>query len=307
MIDDLFGPATDRYVTRRQMTDLTSEVYLKLNIIEDYQMPESQFRESFIIDFIAQAANQTFQSIRIEDAVALLSQYDFKYDLRPDVITQDLGKIFSIKKTGSKEQIVANRTNFENLKTNTRIDTDASTSGSFIDVFDASVSYKYVTDKSSDWTLASSSFNSQLTELNSYNENNFEWQKVGEFVKPKTIKVVKLVKALMSRNLVFSRVKREYNDAPFKRLVSLNTLNNVYLPSSVQENVQRIISLENALRNLDQTISQKLNQSNSLLTDQLNNNANVTLNLLKASYSNLAANITSLSSVVGYQPLINPT
>jgi hypothetical protein len=136
MIDDLFGPATDRYVTRRQMTDLTSELYLKLNIIEDYQMPESQFRESFINDFIAQAANQTFQSIRIEDAVALLSQYDFKYDLRPDVITQDLGKIFSIKKTGSKEQIVANRTNFENLKTNTRIDTDASTSGSFIDVFE---------------------------------------------------------------------------------------------------------------------------------------------------------------------------
>ena len=136
MIDDLFGPATDRYVTRRQMTDLTSEVYLKLNIIEDYQMPESQFRESFVNDFIAQAANQTFQSIRIEDALALLSQYDFKYDLRPDVITQDLGKIFSIKKTGSKEQIVANRTNFENLKTNTRIDTDASTSGSFIDVFE---------------------------------------------------------------------------------------------------------------------------------------------------------------------------
>ena len=100
----------------------------------------------------------------------------------------------------------------------------------------------------------------------------------------------------MSRNLVFSRVKREYYDAPFKRLVSLNTFNNVYLPSDVQENVQRIISLENALRNLDQTISQKLNQSNSLLTDQLNNNANVTLNLLKASYSNLAANITSLSN-----------
>ena len=182
------------------------------------------------------------------------------------------------------------------MKTNTRIDTDASAEGSFIDVFDASASYKYVSDKSSDWTLASSSFNSQLTELNSYNENNFEWQKVGEFVKPKTIKVVKLVKALMSRNLVFSRVKREYYDAPFKRLVSLNTFNNVYLPSNVQENVQRIISLENALRNLDQTISQKLNQSNSLLNDQLNNSANVTLNLLRASHSNLAANITSLSN-----------
>ncbi len=88
-----------------------------------------------------------------------------------------------------------------------------------------------MSDKSSDWSLVHrGSFNSQLAELNSYNENNFEWQKVGEFVKPKTIE--------------------------------------------------------------DRQACQKLNQSNSLLTDQLNNNANVTLNLLKASYSNLAANIT---------------
>ena len=266
LIDDLFGPATDRYVTRRQMTDLTSEVYLKLNIIEDYQMPESQFKENFINDFIAQAANTTFQSIKIEDALKLLSQYDFKYDLRPDVITQDLGKIFSIKKTGSKEQIIANRTNFENLKTNTRIETDASASGSFIDVFDASASYQYVSDKSFDWTKATSSFDSQLKELNAYNENNFEWQRVGEFVKPKTIKVVKLAKSLMSRNLVFSRVKREYYDAPFKRIVSLNTFNNVNLPSNIQESVQRLIKLENDLIQATSTFQKQIqsNQNNTM-------------------------------------------
>ncbi len=281
LIDDLFGPATDRYVTRRQMTDLTSEVYLKLNIIEDYQMPASQFKENFLNDLIAQAAKTTFQSIKIEDALKMLSQYDFKYDLRPDVITQDLGKIFSIKKTGSKEQIIANRTNFENLKTNTRIDTDASASGSYIDVFDASASYSYVSDKSSDWTKASSSFDSQLKELNDYNENNFEWQRVGEFVKPKTIKVVKLVKSLMSRNLVFSRVKREYYDAPFKRVVSLNTFNNVYLPSNIQESVQRLIKLENDLKNSNSTLNQKLENDLKNLNLKLENdlkNVNSALN-----------------------------
>ena len=281
LIDDLFGPATDRYVTRRQMTDLTSEVYLKLNIIEDYQMPASQFKENFLNDLIAQAAKTTFQSIKIEDALKMLSQYDFKYVLRPDVITQDLGKIFSIKKTGSKEQIIANRTNFENLKTNTRIDTDASASGSYIDVFDASASYSYVSDKSSDWTKASSSFDSQLKELNDYNENNFEWQRVGEFVKPKTIKVVKLVKSLMSRNLVFSRVKREYYDAPFKRVVSLNTFNNVYLPSNIQESVQRLIKLENDLKNSNSTLNQKLENDLKNLNLKLENdlkNVNSALN-----------------------------
>ena len=59
-------------MTRGQMTDLTFEVYLKLNNIEDYQMPESQFKENFIIDFIAQAAHTTFPSIKIVDALKLL-------------------------------------------------------------------------------------------------------------------------------------------------------------------------------------------------------------------------------------------
>lgn len=269
MIDDLFGPATDRYVTRRQMTDLTSEVYLKLNIVEDYQMPESQFKESFINDFIAQAANKTFQSIKIEDALKILSTYDFKYDLRPDVINKDLGKIFSIKKTGSKEQIIANKTGFENLKTSSRIDTDASVEGSYFDVFDASASYQYASSKSSDWTKATSSFDSQLKELNDYNENNFEWQRVGEFIKPKTIKVVKLVKSLMSRNLVFSRVKREYYDAPFKRVVSLNTFNNVYLPSNIQESIQRTISLEKNLNYSNYSLWNKLEENRLNLIDKL--------------------------------------
>jgi hypothetical protein len=137
-----------------------------------------------------------------------------------------------------------------------------------MDVLDVSASVSYVDDKSSDWTKATSSFDSQLQELNSYNENNFEWQRVGEFIKPKTIKVVKLVKSLLSRNLVFSRVKREYYDAPFKRLISLNTFNNVYLPSNIQENVQRIEMLER-LQSEIKTNLKLLNNSSSTLNEKL--------------------------------------
>lgn len=277
-------------------------------------MPESQFKENFINDFIAQAANKTFESIKFEDALKLLSQYDFKYDLRPDVINQDIGKIFSIKKTGSKEQIIANRTNFENLKTNTHIDTDASISSNFIDIFDASASYKYVGDKSSDWTKATSSFDSQLKDLNIYNENNFEWQRVGEFIKPKTIKVVKLVKSLLSRNLVFSRVKREYYDAPFKRLISLSTFNNVYLPSNIQENVQRIINLEKGLNfsnySLWNVIELYRSQLIQLFNTNMNQNSielkNFTQGVLKNMSQGILKNLDDRVTVIQNSINLNP-
>lgn len=53
------------------------------------------------------------------------------------------------------------------------------------------------------------------------------------------------MKSFMSRNLVFNRVKRDYYDAPFKRVISLNTINNVYLSSKTQESAQCIENLEN--------------------------------------------------------------
>jgi len=246
LIDDLFGPHTERYVTRRQMVDLTTEIYLKLNIIEDYHIPESQFKENFINDFITQAAEKTFQSVPIDDVLNSLSQFNFKNDLKPDVILQDLGKIFSIKNTGNKEQIIADKENFENFKKNSQSNTAGLVDGSlFLDIFDASASFHYAKEKSSDWTKSSSSFDSQLKDLNDFNENNFEWTRIGELIKPKKIKVVKLVKSFMSRNLVFNRVKRDYYDAPFKRVISLNTFNNVYLSSKTQESAQCIENLEN--------------------------------------------------------------
>lgn len=263
LIDDLFGPHTERYVTRRQMVDLTTEIYLKLNIIEDYHIPESQFKENFINDFITQAADKTFQSVPIDDVLNSLSQYNFKNDLKPDVILQDLGKIFSIKKTGNKEQIIADRENFENFKKNSQRNTAGSVNGSlFFDIFDASASFHYANEKSSDWTKSSSSFDSQLKDLNDYNENNFEWTRIGELIKPKKIKVVKLVKSFMSRNLVFSRVKRDYYDAPFKRVISLNTFNNVYLSSNDQDSVQRI-------ENLHLEAKKNFKDLNILLNDEL--------------------------------------
>lgn len=57
--EKLFGPAgkngkEDVYVTRNQLTELAYEMYSALHIVEDYQIPESQFSEAFVSDLISQ-------------------------------------------------------------------------------------------------------------------------------------------------------------------------------------------------------------------------------------------------------------
>ena len=54
--EKLFGNAdsSSAYVTRKQMTELSNEMYSSLDIVEEYEMSEFQFNEAFIGDFIKQ-------------------------------------------------------------------------------------------------------------------------------------------------------------------------------------------------------------------------------------------------------------
>lgn len=56
--EKLFGKANNSsgtvFVTRDQMSTLTSEVHTKLNIVEDYDMPEEEFSEKFIDGLLSQ-------------------------------------------------------------------------------------------------------------------------------------------------------------------------------------------------------------------------------------------------------------
>lgn len=264
LTDKIFGPANEVYVTRNQISDLTTEIYQKLNIIEDYQMAQSEFSDNFLDYFISQTASQIFSNVNLKDALNSLSQYDFKTDLQPNIITQELSKIFTINSTKSRELIVLNDTFFEQLKQNSHIATSGSADGDFVDIFSASVSANYVNDKSSDWAKANTSFDNQLNELNKFSSNSIEWQRSGDIIVPKSIQLVKLQKSLMQKNMVFTRVKREYYDAPFQRSMSLSTLGSTDLPSSYVENAQKLLNLERQAETLTNTVL-VVNQATQLL------------------------------------------
>ena len=121
--EKLFGQASsngpsDVYVTRDQMTDLASEMYSTLNIVEDYQIPEIQFSEAFVDGMINQIASSQFKQVPIDEVLASLSKFGFDIgeDLQPDVIKRDLGSILTIEKRDEKSRIILNESNYKNFE-----------------------------------------------------------------------------------------------------------------------------------------------------------------------------------------------
>lgn len=287
LTDEIFGNGQETYVTRNQISSLSSELYQRLNIIEDYQIPESQFSDDFKDEFIKQTSIFINQYVTVDQALAKLSTYDFTEDLKPTVIKQELSKLFTIKKTGSKEQLILNQTQYEKLNTEASNNVGGSASGSFFGI-SLGGSANYAKSQSSQWEKQNTSFVNQLKELNSYDLNEVEWARNGNIIIPKSIKVSKLARGLFAKNLIFSRIKREYYDAPYQRTYTLNTLNGVYQSDTLKENALRLRQLEKSYEQLN-SFSNEINSK----TDKIQTNLT---NLVEGKNQELIANLSNLNS-----------
>lgn len=279
LVEDIFGKGSEVYVTRNQVSSVSSELYQRLNVIEEYQMPETQFKENFLNDFIMQTASEVNKYVSIDKALSQLSKYDFQQDIQPNVIKSEFSKLLTIKKFGSKELLQINTTQYEKLKTNSDKDISNSGSISFSGInFGSSVDY--TSSRSSEWEKQSTFFQNQLNELNTYDKNEIEWARSGNIVIPKSIKVSKLGKSFFSKNLVFSRVKREFYDAPYKRIFKLDTLSSIYAPDILADSFERIRKLEekdkvleNNLGNLQQDTELKAQNLTNFLDEKISFNS----------------------------------
>jgi hypothetical protein len=82
--EKLLGPASSAYVSREQINQLSGEVFSSLNVFEEYEMPEYQFQQNFVDDFIKLATEENFQQVPALQALKELSSYglDFGQDLQ---------------------------------------------------------------------------------------------------------------------------------------------------------------------------------------------------------------------------------
>jgi hypothetical protein len=214
IVEDLFGPANEVFVTRNQLQELASDVYSNLNILEEYQIAESQFSANFIEDFIKQTASSALKPVDFENALSQLSSYKINEDLKPSLIKSELSKIFKINQTDSKSRIVLNdEFNLNSKNSNEKFKGSLNWLGGKADyekqVNDLSISGKSVDD--------------QLKELNLLDKSDIEWKRDGEIIVPKTIKVHRFNRANFSKSLVFKRIKREFYDALYKKSFILST------------------------------------------------------------------------------------
>lgn len=312
IVDKIFGVGSEAFVSRNQVSQLVSELYLRLNVVEDYQIPETTFKESFINDFLTQTSTQIFQFTDIDKALAQMSKYNFMVDIAPSVIKSEMSKIFAINKTKSTETLVVNQTQYDRLVTTYGKNTGGSASGSFLG-FKFGGSASYATQQSSDWTRQNTSFTDQLSQLNTYYESEVQWARQGNIIVPKSVDVSKLSKAYFSKDLVFSRVRREYYDAPYKRILVLSTLNKLFTPSAVTENAQRLARVEQSVidankqnqKNIDdlrtafnnsvKSVSDKTDQISSDLI-QFNKLTSANISIMTDSLRNLSTQIINVDS-----------
>lgn len=214
IVEDLFGPASEVFVTRNQLQDLASDVYSNLNIMEEYQIAESQFSENFIEDFIKQTASSVLKPVDFEDALSQLSPYKINEDLKPSLIKSELSKMFKINQTDSKSRIVLNNEfDFNSKILNEKF------KGS-LNWFGGKADYE---KQVKDLSISGKSVDGQLKELNLLDKSDIEWKRDGEIIVPKTIKVHRFNQANFSKKLVFKRIKREFYDALYKENFILST------------------------------------------------------------------------------------
>jgi hypothetical protein len=81
----LLGSASTAYVTREQLNHLARKLHTTLNVAEEYEMPEYQFQQFFVEDFIRLATTHHFQHVPALQALKKLSPYriDFGKNLEP--------------------------------------------------------------------------------------------------------------------------------------------------------------------------------------------------------------------------------
>jgi len=223
MEEKLFGDAGKRndsvYVTRDQMASLASEMYSTLNIVEDYQMPETQFTDDFVEGLITQIASTSFRDVPIQDAMAAISAYgmDFSGDLKADEIIRDMGEVLKVENYGNQSRIVVDSSKKDAIQNRASVSYGAS--ASLHGLFSGSMNFGIENDFSK--SQESRSLQDQLAMLNRASRDQVKWEIQGTKVIPKSLNVAKVSRSRLSSTMTFSRIRAQEFTAAFSQKFSL--------------------------------------------------------------------------------------
>jgi hypothetical protein len=75
LLNEIFGDAEFKYLTRSQLDALTSDIHSRLNIYEEYGIDMDLLRDDFVAEIVRQTASLTFQNVPFGEALKSLSPY----------------------------------------------------------------------------------------------------------------------------------------------------------------------------------------------------------------------------------------
>jgi len=208
LVNEVFGPADFKYVTRDQLDQLSTKLMSDLGIYEEFEF-DDEIDDTYIRDeIVKQTALETFKSVPISEALNLLSQFNINADIKPDVIISEMSRILKVTKIGNKEHIIVNNESYSKDMQRHKGKFGVKIEGG-IKIFTVGGGIKYSTASSSLNERHEKNLMEQLSEINNAETSDVFFEQKGERIVPKSIFVAKLSKAQFNKKLTFSKIKQK--------------------------------------------------------------------------------------------------
>uniref|UniRef100_A0A915JU49 Uncharacterized protein n=1 Tax=Romanomermis culicivorax TaxID=13658 RepID=A0A915JU49_ROMCU len=221
---DLFGPSSEVYVTRRQLTLFSQKIRTNLQIEEDYELDE-KFDEK-LVERLISIATTPFEHLQVDHILNKLSTFGFsmdKRDLTPNEIKRQLSDTMFMLKKGNRNSISV-KNDAKQMSDREQESTDKGNGQlSVFEVFGADVAVDMAKKNRERWENSKLSANDQLEELNRENQDHVKWEIEGSTILPKTVKVALLHKSSFNRNISISYKKSVWRNAQYRKEISLTT------------------------------------------------------------------------------------
>uniref|UniRef100_A0A915HLA1 Uncharacterized protein n=1 Tax=Romanomermis culicivorax TaxID=13658 RepID=A0A915HLA1_ROMCU len=220
----LFGPATEVFVTRNQLTLFSREIRNKLQIEEDYELDE-KFDEK-LVERLVSLASSTFEDRDIDQVLLKLCKLGFSFDerdLTPNEMKRYLSDLITYHKQGDKE--------FLSVKNDYKLraeDDEAATkkAGATLSVgpsYSLGANAEVMKRKVQSLENSNMSVKEQLNEINRDNQFNIKFEFDGSKIVPKTIKVALLNKNDFNRDVSVSYRKIMRKEGRYNKEISISS------------------------------------------------------------------------------------
>ena len=207
LVNEIFGTAEYKYVTRNQLGQLSTQLMSNLGIYEEFEFDDEMDYNYIRDEILKQTSTEIFKSVPISEAFSLLSPFNINQDIRPDVITSELSKVLKVTKNGKKEHIIVDKENFNKYMQQQSNELGIRIKGGY-GPFGIEGAVNKINEKENQNENLEKNLNEQLIEINDAQTNDVVFEQEGEKIIPKSVKVAKLSKAQFNKKLTFSKIKQ---------------------------------------------------------------------------------------------------